>query len=589
MGQLESRELAGAEPKLTLWKRRGTPVDSEVYLARLRNTLNVLVDMLGPYPFDTYAVALLPAFPEGMENSSVSFMTETAAQTHAFDMIGAHELAHQWFGDSVTIRSWSDLWVKEGLATLLAYATQRETPAGAVSPRLAGEFFAFDPEYPIRDPSAADDPDIDSLYTTGPYTRAAWLLTQIRAELGDDTFFARLRSVLADYEDRSVDGAQLLDVLTAGLAPALRERASRLLDAKGSPELRMEESGERSLTFTLSDPDELILRPFEVTVVDANGATTQVSLATSAPTTLSVPAGGYVALDERDVHPSWSIDAIPFLLPTTEGARSAFLSRSAAAQENALVHTNTPPFASSADFVRDYPQFDSSDARTYALMHACYILQASAPAAQISWRAALMPVLRAREEAGFTPGLAACGVELARAAFADELTALLGSAALTPKALARLAWIASFDFGAAQSFSSFAPLAASSPSTALRDVLVTRLALQAAGVELSAPNASEMPAYVEFLRDALSAATSAERILAVLPAIVALEDATLLDLLADAVIRVQLPALVQREVVCAAYAAAPSAEAWAHFQGTLREFPDLSAAARALLNEPSSC
>ena len=82
-------------------------------------------DKLGqPYPYAKYAQVCVPDFlAGGMENISATTMTETALHDeiaeleHQEDGLVAHELAHQWFGDFLTCKDWSHLWLNEGFAS----------------------------------------------------------------------------------------------------------------------------------------------------------------------------------------------------------------------------------------------------------------------------------------------------------------------------------------------------------------------------------------------------------------------------------------------------------------------------------------
>jgi aminopeptidase N len=595
-GQLEAHDDPGApgsgEPKLTMWHRRGAAIDADRYLATLRRTMRTFESRIGPYPFDAYAVALLPEYPGGMENASVTFMAETAGEAHISESLGAHELGHQWFGDAVTVRTWNDVWIKEGMATLLAEEAAGGATDGEAKGRLFGDAFGFDPADSIRDCALGREVDGLSRYTSGPYTRAAWLLTQIRAQVGDAAFFARLRGVIADHRDGTIDTDTFLAALASSLDDATRARIAGVIDAKGAPSMSAVGAGGRTVVIRLTDPAGLVITPFDVTIVDASGGETHASIDAAASRSVAVPEGGYLAMDERDVHPDWVFDATPFLVPEAGPARAAFLSRSAAAEEKGLRYAAVP-FASAADLARDYPELDSSYARTVALVRACDALGRALPADTEAWQTALLAPVRGRvpDEAAYTWGLGQCGPAFAEAAFGEELAALLTpTAPLDPPAFARIDWIASFDFGAAASLSRLGPLALSSTSTALRDDLVARLALQAAGNGYVAPDASEAPAYASFVRGVLSAATSARRVRVLVPALVALKDETALPLLADAMARVPLSPTTQRAAVCGAYAAASSdTAAWVTFQGTVGRLASLDPTARAVLVDPAAC
>ena len=76
-----------------------------------------------PYPYAKYAQVCVPDFGGGMENISATTMTDTALHDEIAALEGdadglvAHELAHQWFGDLLTCKDWSHLWLNEGFAS----------------------------------------------------------------------------------------------------------------------------------------------------------------------------------------------------------------------------------------------------------------------------------------------------------------------------------------------------------------------------------------------------------------------------------------------------------------------------------------
>ena len=87
--------------------------------ARTAEMIEVLESWFGAYPFATYgALVVDDGFGFALETQTLSlFPRSIAVRTTASERIQVHELAHQWFGDSLTLSRWQDIWLNEGFAT----------------------------------------------------------------------------------------------------------------------------------------------------------------------------------------------------------------------------------------------------------------------------------------------------------------------------------------------------------------------------------------------------------------------------------------------------------------------------------------
>jgi hypothetical protein len=389
--------------------------------------------LLGPYPFERYSVVLVPELGGGMENATITFADELSGQGNVAFNLHAHELAHHWFGDHVTVESFDDLWIKEGLATLLAAEADRARRNGEHTGRLLGRDFRFNSKDKIRD---LDLPLYDR-YTSGPYTRAAWLLTQIRARVGDDAFWGTLREVLAEHALGHIDSERFLESFAPELDAATLAKAVAALGRQEVPAIAIGENG-AAVSFTVSDPGEVLIAPLTVTPIQADGSPgPETTLMPDRAVSVTIPGGGYLALDEREAHIEWTdsfdvegYDALaPFLAPAAPGAAmNAFLSRSAAQQERAL--WSSLRLTDAAALAGFYAGLDSTVAKRYAELDACRNVQANLP----SWVEELPAILRSPSLSRFSTAYGACGVTLATATFGAELVAL----AAAPSAAARL-------------------------------------------------------------------------------------------------------------------------------------------------------
>ena len=162
--------------------------------AEMGEVLELFSELFTPYPFldEKYGHAQF-GWGGGMEHQTMSFMGR-------FDFeIMAHELAHQWFGDAVTLNSWQDIWLNEGFATYLAAMTFEYFFDGYYWPRwktMAINTVLLKPDGKVFVEDITDNSRLfDSRLS---YYKAATLLHMLRWKLGDEAFFEACRSYLND-------------------------------------------------------------------------------------------------------------------------------------------------------------------------------------------------------------------------------------------------------------------------------------------------------------------------------------------------------------------------------------------------------
>ncbi len=179
-----------------------------------------------PYHFDKLDNLGVPNFGAGaMENAGliisqavVLLLDEQAAsrdQELRVAEVTAHEFAHMWFGDLVTMRWWDDLWLNEAFASWMAYhaiGTLRpqyhiwdEVQAGADAARTADSLTSSHPIYhPVATPRAVME-NFDVI----TYEKGAAVLRMVHDFLGDEAFRAGLRGYMAEFAEGNAEGADL--------------------------------------------------------------------------------------------------------------------------------------------------------------------------------------------------------------------------------------------------------------------------------------------------------------------------------------------------------------------------------------------
>ncbi|MGH3389878.1 MAG: M1 family metallopeptidase [Actinomadura sp.] len=166
------------------------------------------VRMFGPYPFDsTGAIADLATYG----GKPIGFSLETQTRPLYSDVRDratiAHEIAHQWFGDSVSLRSWRDIWLNESFATF-AELYWNERHGGRSLPEQARLIYGL---HPAGDPwwnVEIADPGRNTMFHDRVYKGGAMVLQFLRERIGDEKFFPLLRTWLARHAYGTATTAQ---------------------------------------------------------------------------------------------------------------------------------------------------------------------------------------------------------------------------------------------------------------------------------------------------------------------------------------------------------------------------------------------
>lgn len=164
-------------------------------------------DEIGSYPYEKLANVQSKTMFGGMENAGCIFYSERSVSGEKkVEGLMAHEIAHQWFGNSVTERDWHHIWLSEGFAT---YYTSRylEQKYGESRMRLQMThsrnrvIMAIEREpAPIIDTTITD---LMNLLSTYSYQKGAWVLHMLRNELGDAEFRTCIRTYYSRYRNQT--------------------------------------------------------------------------------------------------------------------------------------------------------------------------------------------------------------------------------------------------------------------------------------------------------------------------------------------------------------------------------------------------
>lgn len=241
-----------------------------------------------PYPWAKYySVCVADFIAGGMENTSVTTLTDRTLFSSASEnlrtshRLDAHEIVHQWFGNLVTCKDWSQIWLNEGFATYYTHLYDGEK-SGEEEMRYrlwldARQILANPDEKPIvwrgyRDPMEQFD------YRA--YPKGGWVLHMIRSQIGPDLFRDCIRDYLQTHRNGSVVTADLMRVLEKHTGRDWDEFFDQWVHHGGEPALkvtyawdaaRMQARLSVSQTQKTSDAVLLFDFPLPVRFVDEKG------------------------------------------------------------------------------------------------------------------------------------------------------------------------------------------------------------------------------------------------------------------------------------------------------------------------------
>jgi aminopeptidase N len=227
--------------------------DAEEILSVTRACFDRYLEIFAePYPYDSYDQVFVPELQAGaVENPGcITFRDEflfpslaTRAERQLRAMVIAHEMAHMWFGDLVTMAWWNDVWLSESFATYMGFQVLSEATSftGAWADfALAQKPRGYDADqrastHPVA-PGPHEVPDTDaarSSYDDISYAKGASALRQLVAWTGWPAFIAGINDYLARYRFASATLDDLLDCLADASGADLHAWAARWLRTPG--------------------------------------------------------------------------------------------------------------------------------------------------------------------------------------------------------------------------------------------------------------------------------------------------------------------------------------------------------------------
>ncbi|TFB52848.1 M1 family peptidase [Cryobacterium tagatosivorans] len=207
-----------------------------VDFARLGDMVSLFSELFGPYPFDSYSVVVtddeleIPLEAQGL----AIFGRNHVDGAHGSDRFIAHELAHQWFGNSLTIARWQDIWLHEGFACYAEWLWEEERGGRSAEENAIRHWNQVDA---LPHDIVVGDPGPHAMFDDRVYKRGALAVHAVRRHLGDEVFFEVLRAFTRGRRHGSISTEDFVEFFSrsgkAGVGPIV----SAWINASDLPEL----------------------------------------------------------------------------------------------------------------------------------------------------------------------------------------------------------------------------------------------------------------------------------------------------------------------------------------------------------------
>lgn len=182
-------------------------------LAKQQKMLDFFEGIFGPYPFERYEVVVhedeleIPLEAAGLSIFGINHLSGN-------ERLIAHELAHQWFGNSLGIESWADIWLNEGFACYAEWLWFDHAGLMPIDASVRTHYSKLTP-LKIADPGPRD------MFDDRVYKRGAITLHAIRRHVGDEGFFAAIRRYVAANTHGIVSRKDLQNAFEQDISPIL--------------------------------------------------------------------------------------------------------------------------------------------------------------------------------------------------------------------------------------------------------------------------------------------------------------------------------------------------------------------------------
>lgn len=234
-------DMVGDIP-VTAWVYPENRLEGFLDYAIAVNVLNYFIENIGPYSYAKLANMQAKTQWGGLENAgTISYFENSVTGNKEVEALIAHEIAHQWFGNSATENSWNHVWLSEGFATYFSilyeesvYGNEKRKEELKRDRNEVISYYKKNPS-PIVDNTIKDPLKVLSVNT---YQKAGWVLNMLRHKLGDKVFWQGIKAYYKTYQNSNVMTEDFRKIMEDVSNEKLDNFFQQWIFTKGQPELK---------------------------------------------------------------------------------------------------------------------------------------------------------------------------------------------------------------------------------------------------------------------------------------------------------------------------------------------------------------
>lgn len=237
------------------------------------DVMKYFIENIGPYSYAKLANMQAKTQWGGLENAgTISYFENSVTGKNEIEGLIAHEIAHQWFGNSASENDWNHVWLSEGFATYFAilyqesvYGDKKRKEELLLDRNQIIDYYNKNPS-PIVDPSITDPMKVLS---TNTYQKGGWVLNMLRYKLGDETFWMGIRTYYSTFQNSNAMTLDFQKVMEDVSGENLNDFFQQWIFTKGYPELKWNWSykkGEIKITLEQIQDYHLFSFPLEIEI-----------------------------------------------------------------------------------------------------------------------------------------------------------------------------------------------------------------------------------------------------------------------------------------------------------------------------------